>query len=825
MTENAFDALLRQVARAPATLEWTLRPGVVVGERWKVLEEIGRGGMGRVVRAHDLVLGRDVALKFLDDAPSKAATDALLAEARAAAAVQHPSIVSLFDVGHTDDGRAFIAMEHIEGPSLRARLESGRLSAAVITDISKSIVAGLEAAWNAGLVHGDLKPENILVPDGAPAKILDFGLSTSSRTVDADPHAGAGTLPYMAPELLAGGERTKASDAFAFGAILYEMVTGAAAVRVDAHGAEPTIATALPSETAKALRPWGHVALGLLASEPDARLKGGASLSALLPQETRNDSVARKWTVAAVFVLVTLGVAAIALSDRPLSMAAFRGEQAAAPSLQSLPVLEGRPLLQAKFRAAAEHWYAGDDEAAVRALDEVLAANESAVGAWLLRLFAGHHDLDERSRASVIAALKTHGPSAAAPWSQVAALVVDLAADEPEPGRIEAAKAFADGLAEDNAGYFPSLLLARALAPHAPQWAEATLTRLLEQDPGPVRPALHLAWGHMRQGNERLAHAVVEQALERHPNHLALLLVRGQSELGRGRIKEANATFSKILKRHPGHLTARFAFAETLFLLDQPAAWRSELEAIASGPYPAALRGKGIALHARLLWSRGDFEGADEIFAVGARILDDKALLSPRLPLAFDRFRWAVVSENAAEMKRVEDALQRLRERVDLDAPTASHLERFSLALQSMRASAALPTVERPPASALDTRSLDALVTVLGANEANLPPRATLEAALDDAFAADAPAPLRRHSIFHQVLRARLLGDGPLVHARAFMDAANACAKRTHFEHLWCRVVLANEARRRAKVTDDASERERLQQLSHSLAPTLAAPL
>lgn len=849
MSDAAFDALLRQVASAPATLEWALRPGVVVNERWEVAEELGRGGMGVVVRARDLVLGRDVALKFLDDAPTNASREATLAEARAAAAVHHPSIVSVYDVGETEDGRAFLAMELVDGPSLRATLSDGPLLPSACFDICESLASGLDAAWAADLVHGDLKPENILVPETGPAKILDFGLSTSSRGADAKRNPGAGTLLYMAPELLAGDERTKASDAFAFGAILYEMVTGTSAVRISGEGEGESdgdtpdgirqrivdnLPDNVPDNVPKDLREWGALALRLLSPDPKARLVEGGALSEMLPAppaEKRSTALVG----AVALLLVVVAASAFALSGRPLSMAAFRGEQAAAPSLQSLPALADQPRLQAKFRTAAEQWYAGEDEAAVRLLDEVLIAKPPPVGPLLLRLFAGHHELDGRNRDAIVQSLEEVGPQADEPWSAIAALVVALHGDTPSEDTIEQATDQLERLQGQGDGYFASLILARALSPHAPDIAAATFDVLLNQDPGPVRPALHLAWAHMRTGNEDQVRAAIDRALEQNPRNLSLLLARGQSELGRHQLSVAKSTFQEILKRDPGHLIARFAFAETLFLLGQEDAWRTELEAIAKGPYPPALLGKGIALHARLPWSRGAFERADAIFALGETILEDNQLLEPLLPLVFNRVRWALASENQAERKRAANALRRVGRRFER-APTqrdpselhpaapVQHLEAVARALEAEEGANALADSSGEFGSSavapdLGPAVVRRLIALSGRGQSDAD---SIRDTFDAAFASDPSGPLAQGGLFDLVLRARLLGEGPLATATGFDDAAKACAERTHFEHLWCRVVLANEARRRSRQQDDSDERARLEATAHKLAPALA---
>ena len=201
--------------------------GTRLNERYRVDAELGRGGMGVVYRAHDVLLDRDVALKVLSDsglgALSAEGRARLLREAQAVAKLNHPNIVSVYDAGKVD-GVPFVVMELVEGPSLHDRSPQA-LSEILV--IACQICAALEQAHAHGIIHRDLKPENVLIaPDGS-AKLVDFGLArtaTASRlTVEG---ALVGTLFYIAPEQLLGQAIDGRADLYALGVMLYELTTG-----------------------------------------------------------------------------------------------------------------------------------------------------------------------------------------------------------------------------------------------------------------------------------------------------------------------------------------------------------------------------------------------------------------------------------------------------------------------------------------------------------------------------------------------------------------------------------------------------------------------
>ncbi|HXN53632.1 MAG TPA: protein kinase [Candidatus Acidoferrum sp.] len=205
--------------------------------RYEITSLLGTGGMGEVYRAKDLRLGRDIAIKLLPDNPviSRERLDRFEQEARSASALNHPNIVTIYELGQVDSTH-YIAMELIEGRTLRELLGCGSMPVLKVIQIAAQIADGLAKAHEVGIIHRDLKPENLMVSSEGFAKILDFGVAKlagtgeffSAGTIDLQTCAGAvlGTIEYMSPEQARGGSIDFRSDQFSFGLVLYEMVTG-----------------------------------------------------------------------------------------------------------------------------------------------------------------------------------------------------------------------------------------------------------------------------------------------------------------------------------------------------------------------------------------------------------------------------------------------------------------------------------------------------------------------------------------------------------------------------------------------------------------------
>lgn len=195
---------------------------------YRILSLLGRGGMGTVYRAHDERLARDVALKFLPPhvAAEPGAAARFLAEARAAAALAHPNVCTVHEIGESDEGRSFIAMALYEGETLRERLRGGPLTPRDAATIARQLASALAAAHACGIVHRDVKPGNVMLARDGLARLLDFGLAQVGDASRAEGGATPGTIAYMSPEQASGGAIDHRSDLWSLGVVLHEMLSG-----------------------------------------------------------------------------------------------------------------------------------------------------------------------------------------------------------------------------------------------------------------------------------------------------------------------------------------------------------------------------------------------------------------------------------------------------------------------------------------------------------------------------------------------------------------------------------------------------------------------
>ena len=273
----------------PGSEPSTLSPGTRFGS-YEILQQLGAGGMGEVYRAKDTRLEREVAIKTLslERGSQPDALSRFEQEARSACALNHPNIVTIYEIGHVN-GTHYIAMELVNGETVRELISVGPIPFRKVVAIAAQIADALAKAHEIGIVHRDLKPENLMVSGDSTAKILDFGLaklrgekhtegSDASTTTITEQGMVMGTIGYMSPEQATGDEVDFRSDQFSFGSVLYEMVTGFPAFRKKTH-AETTAAILrdeperLGSRMLQAPAPFLWIVERCLAKDPKRALR------------------------------------------------------------------------------------------------------------------------------------------------------------------------------------------------------------------------------------------------------------------------------------------------------------------------------------------------------------------------------------------------------------------------------------------------------------------------------------------------------------------------------------------------------------------------
>jgi tetratricopeptide (TPR) repeat protein len=513
---------------------------------YEIVERLGVGGMGEVYRARDSRLGRDVAIKVVSGASTvDAPLDAhLLHEARQASSLNHPHICHVYDVGEAG-GRPYIAMEFVPGQTLAAFIPDQGLPVETLTRIGQQVSGAVAHAHERGLIHRDLKAANIIVTPGGEAKVLDFGLAqrltgadvhevTRSHVAPGGPGTLAGTLPYMAPELLRGEEATERSDIWALGILLYEMAGGR---RPFTGGTGFELSSAILNDPVPALAgrvppAIEHVIRRCLERDPNARYQHARDVRAALEVASQPTATARadvttgsvtnrRWLPAASLVAA---VAAVGLGSWWLWSRASPAPGQAPPSAGS-----ARSASDTNPADLAPAGGAVTPGAPLRP-SKVPEANEHFQRAMLI----GMSSLDlPRMRASYERAV------------------------ELDPGFAEARAEYAFSLAlEIIAGFSNDA-----------QWlyrAEEELRRALRDDPAGGRAHSALAGIYLMQGRKELVPAEIERALAVNASDLAAWGWLTWYYRSLGDYQRASDAASRALSINPLFFPIRMGLGEVL---------------------------------------------------------------------------------------------------------------------------------------------------------------------------------------------------------------------------------------------------------------------
>jgi len=743
--DASFLALLQEVAASPdvnAAGESDLLIGRQVAQ-FEITERLGAGGMGVVYRARDTKLMRDVALKLLpperSDDPERRAR--FLREARAAAQLTHPAIAAVYDVGVDDlEDIAYIAMELVEGESLRATVARGPLAFDDVERVAMQVAKGLAKAHAAGLVHRDLKPENIMLTTEGDAKVLDFGLAkwlhktsaaASDDSLQTRESAVMGTPGYMAPEQALGRDVDARSDVFAFGVLLYELLTGTAPFRGDTP-MEAVVAVsrdeAAPLESLRDDVPavLREVVAGCLAKDPDERFADGGELVRALGGELARPvsslSAAGVETLdtpaglaqstptprrSPPLVIVGALVGALVVVGALLAVFVLAGRARVPdgpPSLTSIPIVSDDPAVQASWVTSVRTLYAGDVDAAGQQWASVV---RRAPKAALPRLFAGLTNTLAPEQTSV-EAVKMAAELAASPTTDPATrsfvqLVAHLMTGDG--GSLAERKAGVDLHFET----YPDVYVQRAIfvllvKGSAPSWAMQHARELVALDAEPLFAHQQLAGVLAADGDPEEASAAAATGLERYPGDPELRLASTQLLINASRWPEVIRDLEAHLKQHPDNAAVRVVLAEAYMNTGDEEGRKREIEILMAGPYSAVERCDVATRHTPQLFGRGRFLAGHALFARGLEICLEAGLANGAFELADRRGIAALFSREPDVWPRLAETYARIGSEPDLAPPLRRHMK-----LARLRAEGR---------AAIDSRDVERLVEKQAALEA-----------------------------------------------------------------------------------------------------------
>ena len=628
-----------------------LLPGTAIG-RYRIQARIGRGGMGTVYRAHDEVLDRDVALKFLPPLDMDPDSEArILREARAAAALEHPNVCSIHEIGRTEDGRSFLAMGFHEGETLKECLARGPLSPKDAVEIATQIARGLSAAHARGIVHRDVKPGNIVLGTDGTIRLLDFGLAQFADTTLGQAGAAPGTLAYMSPEQIRGGSVDARTDLWSLGVVLYEMLTGTRPFR---GGNDRELLRAIRSKEPEPVSCLRHdvpsslveIVDRLLQKEPADRYASAKELLVDLEQVSPSTVVrSRPWLLSRRgATLLAVGIAAVVIIGTAL-WPPGRGQKSANALLrhQSSNVaayelyLRGREPTLARSDSGVRRQLEFFQQAV--ALDSMYAAAYAELAVSYLRL----GDFP-RAKSAAQRAIELDDSLGVAHWAiaRIRSVELDYAAAETELRR---------AIALDPTDWrFHGWLSHVLIQTGRPTQALTAARRGLEADPLSPYAHMRVAAALFANGRDEEALAQLEPLMAIRPPLQEVQALAGSIYASQGRWPESIASFRPLeitgyppVMAHLAHVLARAGEREEANRI------LTDLLAI---PEVAERQGFLIAV---VYTGLGDF---DQAFAWLDKAIDDKSL------------DWATLQQPLFEDLRADPRFERIRERGGLQNPT-----------------------------------------------------------------------------------------------------------------------------------------------------------